>query len=298
MNNTHSPYHSLSTTSRVTVGLLALTTLLGLGSAAVAAADELASCWTSEPGALGSIDHPTGALDIVLRMQVGGGFVPIEIAFLESPTFTLYGNNVAIFRPATDAGDLTDPVPPYACSVLSPQQVDHLLTFALDEGGLRDADERYANPFIVDTPNTAFTVDADGVDKVVVVEALGFDEQAPDPEARARFGALAAALSDFGSQVEASTPYDVPLYRAMLTEPWIEEPGEPAPWPWDEQPGDLFGDGLDVIATLTPEQVAQVTSVPNGGQGYILLETPDGTLVSLAIRPLLPDEIANGGSSS
>ena len=292
MNHIHSPYPSLSTASRVTVGLLALTTLVGLSSAAVTAADETSPCWTPEPGALGAVAHPTDPLDIVLRMQVGGGFVPVEIAFMESPTFTLYGNNVAIFRPAADPGDLTDPLPPYACSVLSPQQVDELLTFALDEGGLRDADERYANPFIVDTPNTAFTVDADGVDKVVVVEALGFDDQAPDPDARARFESLAAVLSDFGSQVDVSRPYDVPLYRAMLSEPWIEDAGAPAPWPWADDPADLFGDGLDVIATLTPEQVAQVASVPNGGQGYILLQTPDGRLVSLTIRPLLPDETA------
>lgn len=32
--------------------------------------------------------------------------------------------------------------------------------------------------------------------------------------------------------------------------------------------------------------------MPNGGQGYILVETPDGRLVSLTIRPLLPDETA------
>lgn len=292
MNHTHSPYRSLSTASRASVGLLAFTSLVGLGAMPVAAADAVNPCWTPEPGVVGSIEHPTGALDIVLQLRVGGGFVPTEIAFLESPTFTLYGNNVAIFRPAADPGELTDPLPPYACSVLDPQQVDELLALALDEGGLRDADERYANPYIVDTPNTAFAIDADGVDKVVVVEALGFDGEAPDPEARARFEALAAVLSDFGSRVEASTPYDVPLYRAMLTQPWIEEPGEPAPWPWADDPADLFGDGLDVIATLTPEQVAQVVSVPSGGQGYILLQTPDGRLVSLAIRPLLPDETA------
>ncbi len=292
MNTTSSPYHSLSMASRVAVGLLALTTVVGVSSAAVTAADETSPCWTPEPGALGAIEHPTEALEIVLRMQVGGGFVPMEIAFMESPTFTLYGNNVAIFRPAADWADLTDPLAAYACSRLTPGQVDDLLTFALDEGGLRDADQRYANPFIVDTPNTSFAVDADGVDKIVVVEALGFDDQAPDPEARARFEALAAVLSDFGSQVDVSRPYDVPLYRAMITEPWIEEAGAPALWPWDDEPADLFGDDLDAIATLTPEQVAQVASVPNGGQGYILLETPDGTLMSLAIRPLLPDEVA------
>ena len=291
MNKTHSPYSSLSRAGRFAVGLLALTSLAGVTSAAVMAADTASTCRTPEPSAVGSIEHPTGALDIVLQLRVGGGFVPVEWAFIESPTFTLYGNNVAIYRPAGDPGELTDPLPSYACSVLSPKQVDALLLLALDESGLRDADERYANPYIVDTPNTTFTVTADGVEKVVVVEALGFEDQAPDPEARARFEALAATLSDFDSQVRSSAPYDVPLYRAMLSEPWIEEAGAAAPWPWDGLPADLFGDDLDAIASLTPEQVAEVATVPNGGQGYILLEAPDGTLLSLAIRPLLPDEV-------
>ena len=97
------------------------------------------SCWTSEPGSTGAIDHPTDPRSIVLRMFIGGGFVPAEIAFLESPVFTLYGNNVAIFRPAGEQQDLADPLPPYQCSRLTPEQVDELLAYALDEAGLRDA---------------------------------------------------------------------------------------------------------------------------------------------------------------
>ncbi len=295
MTTTPSPHRPLSTITRLASGSLVIAVLAGATAGPVAAVEDEPLCWSNEPGVVGTIDHPTDPTAIVLRMAVGGGFVPTEVAFIESPTFTLYGNDVAIFRPAGSTESITDPLAPYACSQLSPEQVDELLTSALDQGGLRDADALYANPFIVDTPNTAFTINADGVDKTVVVEALGFDDQAPNPKARARFGALADVLSDFGAEVETSQPYAVPLYRAMLSEPWIEDPGMPMPWPWTDDPADLFGEDLDIFATLTPDQVSQVVAVPSGGQGYILLETPDGTTVSLAIRPLLPDEVAVAG---
>ena len=87
----------------------------------------------------------------------------------------------------------------------------------------------------------------------------------------------------------------MPLYRASLNEPWIEDPGTPLPWPWPETPTELFGDDLSDQPTLTPDQVAEVTRVPNGGQGYIALETPSGDMMSLAVRPLLPDELPNLG---
>jgi hypothetical protein len=254
--------------------------------------DPGASCWTAEPGTIGAIDHPTDPQAIVLRQFTGGGFVPAEIAFLESPVFTLYGNNVAIFRPVAEMGDLTDPLPPYQCALLTPEQVDELLAFALDEAGLRDASDLYEDPFIVDTPNTVFTIDADGVAKEVVVQALGFNPDAPDPEARARFETLAERLTAF-VPADGSVAFDVPLYEAMLSEIWLEAPAEAIAWPWsDVSPDDFVGEGW-AETTLTPGQAAQVVDVPSGGQGYIVLDLPDGTQQSLAVKPLLPDELAS-----
>lgn len=246
-------------------------------------------CWTNEPGVVGTIDHPTDPAAVVLRMFTGGGFVPVEIAFMENPVFTLYGNNVAIFRPTTSSDDITDPLAPYLCAQLAPEQVDELLAFALEDGGLATAGELYPDPFIVDTPNTVFTIDADSVSKAITVQALGFNPDAPDPEAREQFATLAGLLTDFEPQVEASETYEVQLYRGLLGETWTETPAAPMPWPWDDLAAEDFtGDGY-AVAYLTPEQVAQVAAVPNGGQGFITLELPDGTIGSLTVSPVLPD---------
>ena len=237
---------------------------------------------------LGEIAHPTDPEAIVLRMSVGGGFVPVEIAFMENPTFTLYGNNLAIFRPAAELESMADPLEAFACQLLTPEQVDELLIFALEEGGLADADELYLDPFIADAPNTTFTIDADDTQKSVMVQALGFNDQAPDPDARAQFQALADVLADFQTEGDVSQPYEVPLYRAMLTAAWPEIEGSVATWPWEDIAVDAFGDDPAEFVTLTPEQVADVASTPSGGQAFIILETPDGSRWSLTISPILP----------
>jgi hypothetical protein len=294
MNRIITPHHPLSGTARrAAIALAGAATIL---SASATLADDASpvpgACWTQAPGELGSVAHPTDPEAIVLRMSVGGGFVPLEVAFLESPTFTLYGNNVAVFRPSVAQDPITDPLPPYQCVELTPEQVDRLLTDALEAGGLRQASDLYPDPYIADTPNTVFTIDADGVDKTITIQALGFDPQAPDPEARARFEALADQLSRFSEVATGTTEFHVPRYRALLSDVWIDAPADAVAWPWDGvTPADFSGDGL-AVTSLTPEQVAMVVPVPSGGQGYIVLELPDGTQQSLAIRPLLPDEVA------
>jgi hypothetical protein len=250
------------------------------------------ACFTEQPGTLGTVDHPTEPDAVVLRMAVGGGFVPYEIAFLQAnPTFTLYGNDVAIFQPtASPDAAFTDSWPAYLCAQLTPEQVDELLSFALDDGGLADARDEYLNPNIVDVPTTTFTIDAAGVDKVVAVHALGFD-MAPqeDFDARVRFGALANLLTSF--EAIGALPYEVPAYAALLTSGGAES--STVAWPWPElSVGDDFqGDDDARVGTLTPEQLAAVTTVPNGGQVLIPVIGPKGAYWNLSVRPFLPDTV-------
>jgi hypothetical protein len=226
-------------------------------------------------------------------MAVGGGFVPSGIAFLqENATFTLYGADVVVFQPAQGSdAQLTDAWPAYLCARLTPEQVDALLTFALEDGALADARDSYAKPSIVDVPTTTFTIDAAGVDKVVAVHALGFD-MAPEADADARTGfqALADRLSSF--VVEGAAPYAPSAYAALLT-PRGVDPGqevEAVAWPWpDLTLEDLPGDEYARQGTLTPDQVGAVAAVPNGGQALIPVTDPDGAAWNLAVRPFLPD---------
>jgi hypothetical protein len=289
---------TISMTRTATRLVLGLTAALLAAMPVAAAASPPSSiapvdCYTLEPGTVGTVEHPTDPSAIVLRMSQGGGFVPTAIAFIETPRFTLYGNDVAIFQgPAPTDADLFEPRPAFQCLKLTPDQVDELLTFALAEGGLADAATDYPNPNITDVGTTVFTIDADGVDTTVSVYALGF-EMAPEDQLadRARFAALADLLSDFGASVDGEQPYDVPAYAAMLEEDALEPGDESTPWPWTALTTDAFvlGDPAAAVV-LTPEQVAVVTTVPNGGQALIPVTSPDGAPLRLSIRPFLPDD--------
>jgi hypothetical protein len=279
--------------TRLLIGLAAAL-LVPLPAAAQSASPSSGpECYSLQPGTVGTVDHPTDPSAIILRMFQGGGFVPAAIAFIETPRFTLYGNDVAIFQgpvPA-DAG-ISDPRPPFQCLKLTPDQVDDLLTFALGKGGLAHAAANYPNPNITDVPTTTFSIDADGVSRTVSVYALGF-EMAPKGQKadRARFEALAALLGDFGATVDGEQPYDVPAYAAMLEEDNVEIDDQATEWPWPDLAPDAFalGDPSSAVI-LTPDRVAMVTSVPNGGQAFIPLTSPDGAALRLSIRPFLPDD--------
>jgi hypothetical protein len=253
------------------------------------------------PGEVGQIDHPTDPKAVVLRMETCCGFVPVEISLTEAPEFTLYGDNTVVFRPQPPAGEAFDPSAPrpaFVKATMTPAQVDALLSFALSQGGLQSAVELYANPLIADAPSTIFTVNAGGVDKVVTIQALGFDDSGPDAAIRAQFAQLADLLDSFEEQVaagnvESAEPYQPERYRAILMDFFEAQPADSVAWPWDDLTIDDFqgaqGGGF-WYAGLTPEQASAVTEIPSGGIAGIAVEAPDGTPYFLAIRPLLPDE--------
>jgi hypothetical protein len=285
--------------------MLSIAGLLLVPGAALAQSPDPASGAPGDPcvpGVVGKIDHPTGCTDIVLRMNVGGGFVPVEVSLTEAPTFTLYGDDTAIFRPQPPDGMFPmpgEPMTPLVRAVMTPEQVDALLAYALGPGGLADAQETYFNPLIADAPTTVFTVDAAGIQTQVAIGALGLDDpSAPDAAERAKFEALSDLLDSFEEQitagnVESAALYEPDRYRGMLTAVWEGSTDPVVGWPWTDLTLEDFvapEDNLARYAELTPDQVAAVTPVPSGGITNIRLSAPDGSEWYLSVRPLLPEE--------
>ncbi len=252
------------------------------------------------PGQVGTIDHPTGCTDIVLRMDSVGGFVPLEWNLVATPAFTLYGDNVAVFRPQPPDGMYPgpgEPMTPLLEAILDPEQVDALLGYALGPGGLAAAAAEYLNPMVADAPTTVFTIDAGGIQKTVSAVALGMDDQTnPDAAVLAQLAGLQDLLDSFeeqASQVQSVAPYEPTAYRGALTEVWEGAPDVAIAWPWDDLTLQDFvapSDNAARYAGLTPEQVSAVTPVPSGGITNIRISAPDGSDWYLNIRPLLPGE--------
>ena len=252
-----------------------------------------------------AIDHPTGATDVILRMATGGGFVAPGTLLTEIPEFSLYGDGTLVWR--DPAKSYVEPSPsdgiarwlPFQTAKLNEAQVQALLADAIGPGRLGTAREDYPPCCVADAPSTTFTLRAGGLEKVVTVGALGFDEPqaSPDDGARAAFKALSGRLlaPDLGGAPVSD--YVPAAYRGILSD--AVDPSvatNPRPWPWTAfGPADFTPSGPDGLPvptrTLTAADVAALhLDGIAGGASSIGLKTTDGKVYLLSLRPLLPDE--------
>jgi len=255
-----------------------------------------ASTSTADPNA---IYHRTGATDVVLRFEEGGGFVPIGFFATQAPQFTLYGDGTVIFRNTNVAPPVTEngviPSSPYSITTLSEAEIQDLLRFALIDSRIEVAGPHYTPGNIADAPTATFTFRAGGVDKTVSVEALGFDfPPGADAPIVTALAVLGDRLRDFSPLASGATTWIPDRWRGVLT-PDAYNP--PIAWPWaDLTPADFIEsadpDGPRFpIHTLAPADVAALgmTGIEGGFSG-LALTGPDGKDYTLALRPLLPDE--------
>jgi hypothetical protein len=238
-------------------------------------------------------------------MEEGGGFVPFGWLVTQSPDFTLYGDGTVIYKQTDNRPDpWALPMLPWLVGHLDEEGIQALLDYALNEGRLATARERYEQMNIADAGTTFFRFDAGGVQKTVEVYALGLSEE-PGPEQadRQAFARLAETLRSFEQRGAAGelgevTPYDPPEYRATLLEAFGEPVGqEPMAWPFVDIEFDEFGQADEFGARqrlISREEAALLTDVPSGGHQGVWVEAPDGTVWQIALRPLLPDELSLG----
>ena len=248
------------------------------------------------------IEHPTGALDIVLRYEVGGGFVPMNFLFTQSPTFTLYGDGTVILKPVDNRQG--DPIGgqaflPWVVGHLSEESVQSLLQYALGTGRLANAKDSYIGG-CADCPTTVFTLNAGGMSKSVSILGLmeANDPSNPDAADRHGFNQLADVLTNFQSQSGVDlgdvTQYDPSHYKLEVLTGFGQPSVQPVAWPWDQatwdawQPDPQTGNRTGVMSS---ELVAQLLDVPNGGHFGIWATAPDETVIQIAVRPMLPEEI-------
>ena len=202
---------------------------------------------TSTPGPSGAIEHATGATDVLLRYDEGGGFMMPAWNAAQAPSFTLYGDGTMIFRDMAQ-----DPVPaigsvmpfhPFRTARMNEEQIQKLLEYALGEGGLGVARAEYQNNTISDQTTSVFTINAGGLAKTVSIYALGYESpEVPDLLARKTFAKLRDRLVDIdqGGSVKAAV-YAPERYRAFLLE---GRPGAPD----QRKPGDRKqGDGGSIL---------------------------------------------------
>lgn len=254
-------------------------------------------------GGFGAIEHQTGATDVLLRFEEGGGFVMPAFLATQAPTFTLYGDGTVVFRnpvqdPLPPVGSVS-PERPFRIVRLNEEQIQTALEDALGKGGLGTARTDYRNDQIADAPTAVFTVAAGGISKRVSIYALGMDVQdSADTPARAAFQALAERLQDFDrGGLFSTSEYAPEHYRGILMDGGLGAP-DARPWPWPDLKPTDFVPNPDPNAFQLPARVLSVAEVESlgispyrgGFQGLTLIGPGDGKSYSFSLRPLLPDE--------
>jgi hypothetical protein len=259
------------------------------------------------PSIIDGIAHPTGASDIVLRLDESGGFVPAEFLAAHVPQFTLYGDGTVVFVSSSEMlperNDGVTAGQPIKTATLTEAQVQDLLEYALRDGGLGAARADYQNPLVADAPTAVFTLNADGATKTVSVVALGMDDPQPnaDTAIKQALGELGTRLRDFDAGGSlGGTPYAAAAYEGVLTAQEGLEGVQFRDWPWtDLTPADFtVPNDPNVLpqgrATLTPEQAAAlgVEGYQNGIGGGVYLRDDEGKTYTFVLRPVLPDAAA------
>jgi hypothetical protein len=269
-------------------------------------------------GATGArIAHPTGADELVLRVEYQGGFVPderpgigcaqrgnYEFTLSTMPAWSLFGDGTLITQ-----GPQIEIYPPPALPSLVRTQITEdgvqAILEAAQEAGLMDGDKDYGDQCIADAATTVFTTNANGTTSVVSAYALdvepagscGSKEQA---KARTALAEFQADLGDLMSwlpkgSVGGEKPFD-PTEMRVYVLPYRRDAEPPQPamdWPL-ETPLSAFGEPLaDAPETrcgvITGDEFEQLHAAAQSANQL----TPwlnDGTEFRLILRPLLPDE--------
>jgi len=255
----------------------------------------------------GTIPHPTGEADVVIRVETGGGFVPIEYDRTHVPEFTLYGDGRIIVTGPTTLEYPGKALPNLQTTVVSEDVVQAILG-ATKEAQLFQNGFDYGQPSVADVGTTTITVNAENTTYTSQIYALGFEDTGTltmeQKTARAAINALRGQLVDPSTLADVEPvwePYDFTALKVYAREvdttvstdaPDIQP--NYLPWPLDDLAamGEEFPNapGLlqvivigDDLATLKPllEMATQITIWESGGQEY-----------NLFLRPLLPDEAA------
>jgi hypothetical protein len=273
-------------------------------------------------GVTGGISHPTGADDLVLRVEYQGGFVPYEFTLSSVPFWSLFGDGTLVLT-----GPQIEIYPPPALpnllrTSISEEGVQAILEAARD-AGLMDGDKDHGDMCIADAATTVFTTNANGSTSVVSAYALdvgvagatggegsgatgssgapaGTCGSKEDSEAQAALAGFQVMLGDLGSwlptgSVGEEKPFD-PTEMRVYVLPYRRDPElsqEPMDWPLGT-PLSAFGEPLandpqtrcGVVTGDEFEQVYEAAQIAN----QLTPWESGGTRYRLILRPLLPDE--------
>jgi hypothetical protein len=259
-----------------------------------------------KPGGGGTIAHATGGGDLLVRVSVGGGFVPAEVNLTNLPTFSLYGDGTLV-QPGAQIEIYPAPaLPAIASRTIEEPGIQAILRAALNGTDELPSDlDEMGSMNVADAPTTVISVRAGGAERTVSAYALSEMTERPPGmsddvyRARQRLSALVAKLAALDPWLPEGSLGEETMYGGAAARLFVSDyrkvddlPQDAVAWPIG---GDLGGfgeptgpdgyrcgilDGGDWAAVRDAATRAnQLTPWTDRGQRY-----------SILFRPLLPDE--------
>lgn len=254
---------------------------------------------------VGTRSIPTGAGEVVFRVDTRGGFTSLDYQLGIVPQVTVYGDGRVIVL-----GPTTEQYPPHALpnlrtGTLDHAAVEHLARRATELGLLARHD--YGRPTITDNPTTTVTINVDGAHAHAAYALDNGAANAPglsasEREARTSLTTFVHELSS-AAQDAAGEPYE-PAEVAVYVQPAdMTHDGPPTavdPGSRDWPLGDLTLLGVsDPPAPMPSRWCAVLTGADAttalgaaAGATAITRWSSNGSDFTIVWRPLLPDEHA------
>jgi hypothetical protein len=248
-----------------------------------------------------SIQHPTAATKVVLRVSSGGGFVAPQVNLRAVPAFTLYGDGTIVV-PGPVVQIYPGPaILPLVRSKLAERRVQAILARARAAGLLARGAIAYGMPGVSDMPTTTLILNAGGRQITRQAYALGTTaggRPLPAKQAKAR-RLLAAFIAGLPHGLAGShyTPRAIAVYIQPAS--GQAQPGaRPVVWPLASDlatAGKRGSSGLNYrCITVRGAEVATLLSTLRRANELSRWKPRAGSAsaYSIVARPLLPDERA------
>jgi len=255
-----------------------------------------------------AIAHPTGADQLILRVELVGGFVAPETTFARTPSFSLMGDGTTVEPGAQTEIYPGQALPPLIARSITEDGIQAILGAAIDAGLDRVVTVGDLGAVgVSDMPTTAFTLAANGETHRVEAYALGMSgEERPQGMSQDTWAAR-QALSSFEERlgrlpawlpegsIGADARYDAPA-AALLVREYQGDPGlteEPIAWPLATGLagfGSADPSGMDGrCGTITGTNWEALRPAAHGAN-TLSPWTSDGRRYAITFRPLLPDQ--------
>ena len=191
---------------------------------------------TTRPPGTTTPPAPTPAAGLAVQIRTGGGFVPIEYNFSNTPEFTLFADGRVIVTGPTTLEYPGKALPNLLEGRVNAQAVTAAIKSARTAGVFGKPD--LGSPAVADAPSTTFTA-VDGDQKATLdAYALGFDDgpgvSPAQQEARRKLAAFRDEMTNLGAA--ARDPYKATAVSVLVLPYQAGQGGqEPAPgqaaWP-------------------------------------------------------------------